>query len=254
LKSKTIFLSLLLLLQAALFARAQQIPEAPNPPRLVNDFAGVLSADEVQALEQKLISYEDSTSNQVAIVLIKSLDGADVADYAVKLALKWGIGSKKDNGVLLLAAIDDRKVRVEVGYGLEGRITDMAAKQIRESLKPYFRENQYYQGLAVATDEIAKAAAGEYQGQYQYTKNKKKKGDSPWGFLSIILVLLLIFLFSRGGRGGGGGFLTGMLLGQLLGGGGRRGGGSWGDFSSGGGSFGGFGGGGFGGGGSSGDW
>lgn len=235
---------------------AQTIPNAPKPARLVNDFAGVLSSGQVQELEQKLISYEDSTSNQVAIVLVKSLEGYDIADYSVQLAEKWGVGSRRNNGVLFLAAIEDHKLRIEVGYGLEGKITDAISKRILLEIRPDFQANNYYTAINTATDLIAKAAAGEYQGTNQYTKNKKKKG-SGWSWGSILFILIILFIISKaggkGGRGGGGGFLTGMLLGQMLGGGSRRGGG-FGDFSSGGGSFGGFGGGSFGGGGASGDW
>lgn len=241
------------LVSAGLFAQA--IPDSPKPPRLVNDFANILTSEEVSNLEQKLISYEDSTSNQVSIVLVKSLGGYDVADYSVRLAEKWGIGSKKNNGILFLLSIEDRKSRIEVGYGLEGKITDAISKRILLEIKPYLKEGNYNEALNQATYLIAKAAAGEYQGEYQYSKNKKRKSKGmSWGF--VLLILIILFLASRGnknGRGGGGGFLTGMLLGQMLGGG-RRSSGGWGDFSSGGGSFGGFGGGSFGGGGASGDW
>ena len=249
-KIQHVLFFLLLILSG--LSQAQNIPDAANPPRLVNDFAQVLQPEQINALEQKLLAYEDSTSNQVAIVLIKSLEGADVADYAVKLGIKWGIGSKKNNGILVLAAIEDRKIRVEVGYGLEPKITDLISRQIIESMKPYFRQNQYFEGLDVGTSLIAAAASGEFKGENIYTKKKKSKGKTlGWG--AILVILLILFLMSRGGKGGGGGFITGMLLGSLLGGG-RRHSGNWGDFSSGGGSFGGFGGGSFGGGGSSGDW
>jgi len=235
---------------------AQNIPDSPKPPRLVNDFANVLSTGEVAELEQKLMLYEDSTSNQVAVVLVKSLEGYDVADYSVRLAEKWGVGSKKNNGILFLLAIEDRKSRIEVGYGLEGKITDAISKRILLEIKPILKSGNYFEAINQGTDLIAKAAAGEYQGDHQYTKNKKRKGKGlGWGF--VVILLIVLFLASRGknnGRGGGGGFLTGMLLGQLLGGGHRSRGGGWGDFSSGGGSFGGFGGGSFGGGGASGDW
>lgn len=234
---------------------AQNIPDSPNPPRLVNDLADVLSPDQEYALEQKLIGYEDSTSNQIAIVLVKSLDGDDVADYSVKLALKWGIGSKKNNGVLLLCAMEDHKSRIEVGYGLEGKLTDIVSKEIvSNTLKPYFKQGQYYEGLYATTNEIIRAASGEYQGEYQYTKNKKRRGKGSTPFWVILAVIILIIWLGRNSRGGGGGFLTGMILGNLLSGG-RRGG--FGDFSSGSGDFGGFGGfggGSFGGGGASGDW
>jgi len=202
------------------------------------------------------MGYEDSTSNQIAIVTIKTLDGEDVSDYANKLATKWGIGSKKNNGILILTAIDDRKAKIEVGYGLEAVVTDLISKRIiTEDIAPFFKQSQYYDGFDAATNHIIQAARGEYEGAYQYSKPKRKKKGFGWGSI-IVLVLVLIFVFARGnkGGGGGGGFLGGLLLGQLLGGGGRSHSGGWGDFSSGGGSFGGFGGGSFGGGGASGDW
>jgi uncharacterized protein len=256
-KSLAFALSLLFVfcLQANFQAEAQNLPPSPNPPRLVNDLADVLSAEQERILEQKLLAYEDSTTNQVAIVLIKTLDGYDVADYAVQLALAWGIGSKKNNGVLLLVAMEDKKSRIEVGYGLEPVITDaVSARILREDLKPNFKDQRYFEGLDLATDHIFKAAAGEFKAEAGAVK-KKKKRSKGWGigtFFVFVLVVWLISRNSRGGRGGGGGFLTGMLLGSLLNSGRRHS--NWGDFSSGSGSFGGFGGGSFGGGGASGDW
>ena len=236
---------------------AQNIPDPGNPPRLVNDFADVLSEEQERELEKKLMAYEDSTSTQIAVVLVKNLDGTDVADYAVKLALKWKIGTKKDNGVLFLASMEEHKTRIEVGYGLEGVLPDITTKRIlTEDVKPYFKQQQYYEGIDLATTHIIQAAKGEYKGEYKYSSNRgKKKGKGLGiGFTILIIILIIVFASNRRG-GGGGGFLTGMILGNMLGGGGRHsGGGGWGDFSSGGGSFGGFGGGSFGGGGSSGDW
>jgi len=230
-------------------SQAQDIPDAPNPPRLVNDLADALRDEEEDYLEQKLLGWEDSTSNQLAIVLVKSLDGMDVADYSVRLAEKWGIGSKKNNGILLLVAMEDRKSRIEVGYGLEGRITDAISRRIlADDLKPAFKEGKYLTGLDKATTHIISAAAGEYQAEAKAPKSKKRKGIG-WG--AILFILFILYLMSRNRGGGGGGFLTGMLLGNMLGGNRHS---SWGDFSSGSGSFGGFGGGSFGGGGASGDW
>jgi len=230
-------------------SQAQDIPDAPNPPRLVNDLADALRDEEEDYLEQKLLGWEDSTSNQLAIVLVKSLDGMDVADYSVRLAEKWGIGSKKNNGILLLVAMEDRKSRIEVGYGLEGRITDAISRRIlADDLKPAFKEGKYLKGLDKATTHIISAAAGEYQAEAKAPKSKKRKGIG-WG--AILFILFILYLMSRNRGGGGGGFLTGMLLGNMLGGNRHS---SWGDFSSGSGSFGGFGGGSFGGGGASGDW
>ena len=244
----------LLLADLPFAGSAQNIPDRTNPPHLVNDFADVLSDEQERELEQKLMAYEDSTSTQIAVVLVKNLDGTDVADYAVKLALKWKIGTKKDNGVLVLAAIDDRKTRIEVGYGLEGVLPDITTKRIlTEDVKPYFKQQQFYEGLDLATTHIIQAAKGEYKGEYKYSNNKGKKKGKGLGIGSIIFIIILIIIFASN-SGGGGGFLTGMILGNMLGGSRHSGGGGWGDFSSGGGSFGGFGGGSFGGGGSSGDW
>ena len=231
---------------------AQDIPEIPKPARLVNDLAEVLSEDQERSLEQKLIGYEDSTSNQVCIVLVKSLNGYDVADFAVKLGLKWKVGTQKDNGILILCAMEEHKSRIEVGYGLEAKLTDALSKRIvTQTIKPYFREGQFYEGLDAATNDIISVVSGEYQGDYQYTKNKRRGKSGGYSIWFILAILALIFIFGRKSGGGGGGFLTGMLLGNMLGG--RRGGG-FGDFSSGSGDFGGFGGGSFGGGGASGDW
>lgn len=240
-------------------AFAQNLPEPQNPPRLVNDFANILSQEEEDLLEKKLLWYEDSTGSQVAIVLISSLEGYDISDYAARLFNKWKIGTQKDNGLLLIGAMEDRKFRIEVGYGLEPVITDGISKRIiNESIKPNFKEGQYYQGLEESINSFFKAARGEFKGENKYTKRKKRKG---LGFGSIAFILFVLFVFwllskgGHGGRGGGGDFWTGMILGQLLSGG--RGRGGWGDFSSGSGDFGGFGGfggGSSGGGGASGDW
>ena len=105
-----------LLLLLPLFTLAQNIPKRPEPPRLVNDLAGVLSAEQESALERKLVAYDDSTSNQVAVVLVSTLNEYPIEEYSLKLFRDWGIGNQKNNnGILILAAIDDRKIRIEVG-------------------------------------------------------------------------------------------------------------------------------------------
>lgn len=173
----------------AICAVAQNIPEVPNPPRLVNDFANVLSPEQESMLEQKLIAYDDSTSTQFTIVLINTLDGYPVEVYAHELASKWGIGrEKRNNGLLLLAAISDRKIRVEVGYGLEGAIPDVSANRIiREQIKPYFQKGEYYQGLDAAMDKAIALASGEYVNDYT------KDVENPYAFLFVIAIMLLIF-------------------------------------------------------------
>lgn len=253
-------LTIILFVSATLFANhgsAQNIIAKPNPVTLVTDAAGVLSAEQKQALENKLVAIDDSSSNQIAVVIIPSLDGYPKEEYATKLFREWGIGNKKtNNGILLLIAIEDRQIRIEVGYGLEGAIPDITALNIIDNdIKPAFKAGNYYEGIDKATDDIAKAAVGEYK----VKKAKKSKGKGSGGL--FILILVIIFIVLRGGRGGGsniggGGFsdvATGMLLGSLLGGGNRHGGGGWGD-SGGGGGFGGFGGGSSGGGGAGGSW
>jgi uncharacterized protein len=253
-------------LLSSVFATAQIekiIPSRPVPPRLVNDFTHTLTPEQVQALEQKLVAYDDSTSSQIAVVIINSLQGYDVSEYALALGRTWGVGGKQfNNGVILLVAKEDHKLRIEVGYGLEGAIPDVTAKSIIDNdLTPNFRKEDYYRGLDDATDDIIKAAAGEYKAPANY--GKKGKGF-PFGAIIFIIIILVIIFSRRGGKGGGmisrrgyGDFWTGWLIGSMLGGG--RGSGGWGSggggwSGGGGGGFGGFGGGSFGGGGASGGW
>jgi uncharacterized protein len=250
----------LIFLFQAVCGMAQEFPPAPNPPRLVNDLTGTLSADEVAQLEKKLLAYSDSTSTQVSIVLMGSVGIYDISDYAFQLGEKWGIGGKgKDNGLLILAAMEDRKVFIATGRGLEGAIPDALAKRIvNDMILPNFKAQAYYQGLDQATDMIFKLASGEYQAD-----EVMNEGDSPWPFFVFILVIIFLVIFSiirnrrdnnnhMGGRGGGVDFWTTLLLANALGGSGSSGG--FGGGSSGGSSFGGFGGGSFGGGGAGGSW
>ena len=239
-------------------AVAQNVIEKPNPPVLVTDLAGVLSPEQKQALENKLVAIDDSSSNQIAVVILPTLDGNPIEEYATKLFRTWGIGNKKtNNGILLLIAIQDKKIRIEVGYGLEGAIPDITANSIIDNdIKPAFRQQAYYEGIDKATDDIAKAAVGEYK-EARPKKTRSKSKGSGGLFLIILIIILAVLRNGRGGGGsniGGGGFsdiATGMLLGSLLGGGGRGGGSG---FGGGGGGFGGFGGGSSGGGGASGGW
>lgn len=230
---------------------AKEVPMPPNPPRLVNDYAKVLQPGELNALESKLVGYFDSTSTQIVIVTERTLDGDDIDDYCQRLATKWGIGEQgKNNGILIYVAVDDRKMSVKTGYGMEATITDALTYHIREDqMKPRFRENDFYGGLDAATTVIIKAAAGEYH--YDRKARKKSGGKGSWFTGFIIIIILLIIIGRKGGGRGGrrGGFAGPIFWGGTFSGGGFSGGGS-----SGGGGFGGFGGGGFGGGGSSGSW
>jgi len=239
----------------------QNILPKPNPPKLVNDVANVLSPEQRQILEQKLVALDDSTSNQIAVVLISTLDGYPIEEYANKLFREWGIGNAKtNNGVLLIAAIDDRKIRIEVGYGLEGAIPDIVASSIiRNEIGPNFKEGNFYRGIDKATDALAKAAAGEYKVKRERKGSGGTTGKSILTFVIILFVVLMIV--ARGGGRGGGGMASRRGFGDvaetifwasLLGGRGNSGGG-WGG-GSGGGGFGGFGGGSSSGGGASGGW
>jgi uncharacterized protein len=265
-KSVWLFIGMLF---ACTWLHAQEVLPRPNPPRLVTDQAGVLSASEIQALEQKLVALDDSSSNQIAVVLIKTLNDRPIEEYATKLFREWGIGNKKtNNGVLLLVAVDDRKVRIEPGYGLEGAIPDITASAIiRNEIGPSFKQQNYYQGLDKAVDALAKAAVGEYKVARKKDSSKPGGGGSIITFLVILAIVLL--MVGGGGFGGGGGrrnsglggLAEGIILGSLLNGGNRGSGWGSGGFGGGGfggggggGGFGGFGGGSSGGGGASGGW
>ena len=255
----------LLLWLPLLTAQAQGIPPRPNPPRLVNDLAGLMQPGEADALERKLVAYDDSTSSQIAVVTVNSLDGDEIANYAQQLYESWGIGRKgKNNGILVLVARQERAARIQTGYGLEGAVPDAIAKRIiSNTLAPAFQQNQYYNGLDRATDQLISLAKGEYKidpgesrsGQARGS-GKGRSGPSFW-VIVIVLVIVLIFLNRRGGGGGGrrsrgfGGFVPPIIFGDFSGGRGTFGGGGGG---FGGGGFGGFGGGSSGGGGASGNW
>ena len=252
------------LLMASLLAGAQTIPAKPNPPRLVNDYAHVLSPGEVDELERKLVAYDDSTSTQVAVVTVESTGDYPIEDYARKILRDWGVGNKKtNNGIVLLVAIRDHRVRIETGGGMEGSIPDITASHIiQDNIVPNFRADNYYKGLSDATDAIIKAAAGEYKAPEDYRKRGSK--DAGGAIITAIIIFIIIFfILSRmGGGGGGGGMMTrrgfspwiaAALLNNWGGGGGGGGGGGW-SGGGGDGGFGGFGGGSGGGGGASGSW
>ncbi|MFD1467772.1 TPM domain-containing protein [Hymenobacter caeli] len=254
-------LVLLLAAGGALGARAQslKVPARPDPPRLVNDLAHLMQPQEADALEQKLVAYNDSTSSQIAVVTVPTLDGNDIADYAEALYRAWGIGQKKtNNGVLVLVAQQEHTARIQTGYGLEGAVPDALAKRIiSNTLVPAFKQGQYYAGLDRGTDQLIALAKGEYKADPADAGGAGQKGP---GFGLVVAILIAIFIFiqisRRGGGGGGrsGGFggLGGPLIFGGLGGGFGGGGGGFG--GGGGGGFGGFGGGSSGGGGASGSW
>lgn len=237
---------LLLAITPLLALTAKNIPAKSN--RLVNDYAGVLSSTETTQLEYKLRGYEDSTSTQIAIVIEQSLDGDDIFDYCQRLSESWGIGIKgKNNGILIYVSVNDRKIRIHTGYGMEATITDALTTRIRtQQMNPAFKQGNFYAGLDAATTTIMEAASGEF---VQDRNDKPLSGKPSW-LLIFIIIIVIIVLIGRGGRGGRnrGGFGGPIFWGGTFGSGGFSSGGG------GGGGFGGFGGGSFGGGGSDGSW
>ena len=253
---------------------AQEFPEKPVPPRLVNDFAGMLNSQDVAALERKLVAFNNSTSTQIAIVTVSDLQGYGISDYTQRLAEKWGIGQKGlDNGVLILvkpktSESSKGEVFIAQGYGLEGVIPDIVCGQIVDyEILPAFLAGDYYGGLEKATSTLMSLARGEFTAD-QYGKPKKKdlSGIAPFIFF-IIFLIVIMFIRSNGGSNqkhiSRKGLPLWMLL-AMMNSGSNRHSGSWGGFSGGGGfgggggggfgGFGGFGGGSFGGGGAGGSW
>lgn len=261
------YLSLVLVFFISASAFAQDMSFLPNEPvGMVNDFAGMMTRSEANMLDRKLTNYRDTTTNVIAIATIESLQGVSVEEAGTELFNKWRMWEgDRYNGVLILVSEGDRKIRIEVGYGLEGAIPDvMANRIINEIITPGFREGDVYGALDRATNAMIQLASGEYEGTPEGLRNDSD-GDFPVDVI-IIIIVIIIFIVTKGGRGGGRrrrtlGPVDVLLWGHFLGGGGRNhgGGSSWGGGGSfgGGGGFGGFsGGGGFGsgGGGASGGW
>jgi uncharacterized protein len=248
-------------------AISQNLPEKPYPPRLVNDFAGMLGGNEISALERKLVAFDDSTSTQIAIVTLNDLDGYDINDYGQRLAEKWGIGQQgSDNGVLVLVKAKTGSGRGEVailpGYGLEGAIPDIMCGQIIDyEILPAFRNGNYYEGLDKAADVLMALARGDFPaGKYD---NKNDAGAIVPLIIFIIVLVIILSMRSGGGKNQRHISDKGLplwLLMSMMNSGRSSHSGSWGGFSGGrsggggGGGFGGFGGGSFGGGGASGSW
>jgi len=249
---------------------AQEFPEKSN--RIVNDYANFLSVNERNALEQKLVNFNNQTSTQVAIAIVPDLHGYDAASYAFKLGEKWGIGQKgKDNGILILVKPNTQNSKGEVfiatGYGVEGAVPDALAKRIVENeIIPNFKQGQYYKGLDQAVSTIISLTKGEYTADEYRERTSGNAGSA----MPMIIIFLLIIFFSVMGRvrrarhyAVGHNLPFWIALGMLSSTGRSHGGsfgsfssgsGSFGGFSGGGGGFSGFGGGSFGGGGAGGSW
>ncbi|GAB3987278.1 hypothetical protein GCM10028807_06900 [Spirosoma daeguense] len=234
------------------------IPDKPNPPRLVNDFVGILSGSERSQLEQKLKAYNDSTSNQITIVIVKTTEPYPIGDWAFQVGRKWGVGQKgKNNGLVLAWATQTRKIYIATGYGLEGAVPDAIAKRIiSNTIVPAFKQERYFQGLDEATTEIIQRARGEYKAEPKSDSDGEGIGTFVIFLIIFIIVIIIISRKNRGGGGNnrnrGGGWGPVFFPTSTMSGWGNSGGGGW--SSGGGGSFGGFGGGSFGGGGAGGDY
>ncbi|MDP2907469.1 MAG: TPM domain-containing protein [Nanoarchaeota archaeon] len=258
--------------------------DVPKSKGYVSDYAGMLNAEQVSSLEKKLREFEKLTSNEIAILIIQSLKGENLEEFSLKVASTWGVGKRsKDNGILVFIAKDDHKIRIEVGYGLEGVVPDGAAGYIiRKYMTPQFKEEHFYKGINDAVDSLMKATNKEYAEEFKKEMEKEElvKLVLLLTVIGAILTLVTAFIhWTLSGTFCGGGamftygllfnlnpvwwvilFIAGFLFGALLSkfieeadispgdiGGIFLGGGD-------GGGGGGFGGGGFGGGGASGGW
>jgi uncharacterized protein len=251
--ARTIAGAVVLLLALSMGAAAAlKVPPPPN--RRVNDYASVLTPAERDRLEQKLIEREQSASNQVVVAIFRSLEGESLEDFSVRLAQAWRIGQKGlDNGVIFLVFVNDRKMRIEVGYGLEANLTDAVASSIlRDVVAPRFREGHLADGISAGLDAIDQAIAGTYRQPVRSARPRTSIDPFTLGLLVLVFgglgMAIIPSLFYRGSRRRGWTGGSAGWGGPMVGGGGWSGGGQ-----SGGGGFSG-GGGGFGGGGASGSW
>ena len=248
----SLFLGILIALLCFGATLKAQLPSPPNPPRLVNDYTGTLSSSQINALEHKLVAYNDSTSTQILVLLVDDLQGYDIHEYATKIGHSWGVGQKdKGNGLVILVkpkkGNEKGYVDISPGYGMEQYVTDATAKNIIEKeMIPEFKEDQYFKGIDKAVDIIMDLCSGKF------TQDEYNDGDGFPLWMIILFIIAIVIIFSKFSSGGGQNYSgRGSRTIWIPTGGGFGGGG----FSSGGGGgFGGFGGGGFGGGGASGSW
>ena len=253
----TVLATALFLWSALTLSAAEVIP--PKPPGYFNDFANVVSKGAALRFNEQLAQFERETSDQVIVAVYRKMEtDSDIADYTQRVAQAWGAGqADRRNGAVLFVFVDDRKMFIQVGYGLEGVLPDATAFDITERhIKPRFRANDYEGGLATGIDLICKAIRGEYTGSGKTIAESgaQKSGALPcFFFIVVIFILLMISASARKGRRRGWGYSG--AGGPFIGGWGGSGGG-WSGGSSSGGGFSGFSGGGgsFGGGGAGSSW
>lgn len=221
---KSIKITICILLALFLFGKGVLAYQSPGTPTgFVNDFAGILNQEQKQTLETKLTDFREKTTNEISVVAIKTLGEDNLEQYANALFREWGIGGKEhSNGVLLLIVVDDRKIRIETGYGLEGALPDILTKQIQEeSIVPEFKKGDYYMGITNGVDSIIKATQGEYT-----PTSQKKSQKIPFqmvvfvvffGFQILSSILAPTKSWWLGGvLGGIGGGVIGYIFGALL--------------------------------------
>ena len=197
------FPTLFLLLFMVFICHAQQIPGRPSPPRLVNDFTNTLTISQANNLEYKLRNYNDTTSTQIAVVFVNDLQGTTAADFAYQIGEKWGVGTKENNGIVILVKPKNEtkgEVFISVGYGLEQYVPDALAKRIIENqMIPAFKYNDYYSGVNNAIDSIIKLASGGFK------SDKSTEEDSEVAALIFIIIgmaamILYISLANKVGK------------------------------------------------------
>ena len=214
----------------------QAAPAFPPLSGRVVDEAALMSRKQAHQLTQQLAAFEKRSGIQLVVVSIDSLDGETIEEYGYQLGRHWGIGQKgKNNGVLLLIAQDERKVRIEVGYGLEGALPDaIAANIIQTRILPAFKRGDMVAGVVAGSQSTMKAPAGEYQPVEQ---PKSDSDGGPWLFILVVIAMIVLHNLRGGGGGPGGRRRAAYMAGGF--GSGAFGGRSGGGFSGGGGSFGG---------------
>jgi|GEM_PF-412810 len=202
------------------FAKKPQYPERPEPNHLLNDYVGVLTDGEASRLERKLTRFDNNTSTQICMVVMNSISGADVGQYAAELGERWGIGqTDKDNGIVVLVLIKERKMFIATGSGTEQYLTDdLCGEIINDVMKPEFKKGDYYTGLDKAADEMINILDGAFENTttagysssssnttpntaYQTqpaiastTATKANSSSSSWGFGTVLLLVFLVIL------------------------------------------------------------
>lgn len=204
---KTIFVFIFLLLVSPVLAYYSP----GSPAGFVNDYAGMINTSDESALEKKLVDFEAESSNEIVVVTIPSLEGDTIENFAVELFEEWRIGkTDNDNGVLILVSRDDRKMRIEVGYGLEGALTDSQSYWIIDDIiKPAFREENYYQGIDEAVDKIISATEGEY------LPSAEERNPDVSGFIFFIFFTISIIMWIASMLGASRSWWLGGVLGGV---------------------------------------